>query len=51
MNLYLTITFKNREKLRSVILEYYQSYIEKILYKSVLKMKELSKEGVLNMQL
>jgi SAM-dependent methyltransferase len=38
---------QNREKLRNVILESYPSYIEKILYKSVLKMKELSEERVI----
>jgi SAM-dependent methyltransferase len=38
---------QNREKLRNVILESYPSYIEKILYKSVLKMKELSEEQVI----
>jgi hypothetical protein len=30
-----------------VILESYPSYIEKILYKSILKMKELSEERVI----
>lgn len=39
---------QNREKLRNVILESYPSYIEKILYKSVLKMKELSEEQVID---
>ena len=38
---------QNREKLRNVILESYPSYIEKILFKSVLKMKELSEERVI----
>ena len=38
---------QNREKLRNVIIESYPSYIEKILYKSVLKMKELSEERVI----
>jgi hypothetical protein len=38
---------QNREKLRNVILESYPSYIEKILYKSILKMKELSEERVI----
>ena len=38
---------QNREKLWNVILESYPSYIEKILYKSILKMKELSEERVI----
>jgi SAM-dependent methyltransferase len=38
---------QNREKLRNVILESYPSYIEKILYKSILKMKQLSEERVI----
>ena len=38
---------QNREKLRNVILGSYPSYIEKILYKSILKMKELSEERVI----
>jgi hypothetical protein len=38
---------QNREKLRNVILESYPSYIEKILYKSILKMKKLSEERVI----
>jgi SAM-dependent methyltransferase len=38
---------QNREKLRNVILKSYPSYIEKILYKSFLKMKELSRERVI----
>lgn len=37
---------QNREKLRNVILKSYPNYIEKILYKSVLKMKALSEERV-----
>lgn len=38
---------QNREKLRNVILKSYPNYIEKILHKSVLKMKELSEERVI----
>jgi hypothetical protein len=41
---------QNREKLRNVILESYPSYIEKILYKSILK-KNYLKNRSLNMQL
>ncbi len=37
---------QNREELRNVILKSYPNYIEKILHKSVLKMKELSEERV-----
>jgi cyclopropane fatty-acyl-phospholipid synthase-like methyltransferase len=38
---------QNRDKLRNVILESYPNYIEKILHKSVLKMKKLSEERVI----
>jgi SAM-dependent methyltransferase len=39
---------QNREKLRDAILKEYPSYIEKILYNSILKMNELSKKGVID---
>ncbi|MDQ3888108.1 MAG: class I SAM-dependent methyltransferase [Thermoproteota archaeon] len=39
---------QNREKLQSVILKEYPSHIEKILYKSISKMNELSEERVID---
>jgi ubiquinone/menaquinone biosynthesis C-methylase UbiE len=39
---------ENREKLQNVILKEYPSHIEKILYKSILKMNELSEERVID---
>jgi hypothetical protein len=39
---------QNREKLQHVILKEYPSYVEKILYKSILKMNELSEERVID---
>ena len=39
---------ENREKLQNAILKKYPSYIEKILYKSISKMKELSEEQVID---
>ena len=39
---------ENREKLQNAILKKYPSYIERILYKSISKMNELSKEQVID---
>ncbi len=39
---------RNRDKLQNVILKEYPSYIEKILYKSISKMNELSEERVID---
>jgi hypothetical protein len=39
---------QNREKFRKAILEEYPSHIEKILYKSISKMNELSEERVID---
>ncbi len=39
---------QNREKLRNAILKEYPSHIERILYKSILKMNELSKKRVID---
>ncbi len=39
---------KNREYLRSKILERYPTYVEKILFKSLLKMKNVSKNGTID---
>ncbi|HEX2170435.1 MAG TPA: methyltransferase domain-containing protein [Nitrososphaera sp.] len=39
---------QNREKLQHAILKEYPSYVEKILYKSILKMNELSEERVID---
>jgi SAM-dependent methyltransferase len=39
---------QNREKLQNAILKEYPSHIEKILYKSISKMKELSEERVID---
>jgi cyclopropane fatty-acyl-phospholipid synthase-like methyltransferase len=39
---------QNREKLQHAILKEYPSYVEKILYKSILKMNQLSEERVID---
>jgi cyclopropane fatty-acyl-phospholipid synthase-like methyltransferase len=39
---------QNREKLQNAILKEYPSHIERILYKSILKMNELSRERVID---
>ena len=39
---------QNREMLKNAILKEYPSYIEKILYKSILKMNELSEKQVID---
>jgi cyclopropane fatty-acyl-phospholipid synthase-like methyltransferase len=39
--------FKNRKKLRNKILTKYTSYVENILFKSLLKMKKASDEGII----
>jgi len=39
---------QNREKLQHAILKEYPSYVEKILYKSILKMNRLSEERVID---
>jgi cyclopropane fatty-acyl-phospholipid synthase-like methyltransferase len=39
---------QNREKLQNAILKEYPSYVEKILYKSISKMNELSEERVID---
>ncbi len=39
---------RNRDKLQNVILKEYPSYIEKILYKSISKMNQLSEERVID---
>ncbi len=39
---------QNRKSLQDAILKEYPSYIEKILHKSIIKMNELSKEGVID---
>jgi SAM-dependent methyltransferase len=39
---------QNREELQHAILKEYPSYVEKILYKSILKMNELSEERVID---
>ncbi|HET6457975.1 MAG TPA: methyltransferase domain-containing protein [Nitrosopumilaceae archaeon] len=39
---------KNRERLRERILERYPPYLEKILYKSLLKMKQVSQKGFID---
>lgn len=39
---------QNREKLQNAILKEYPSHIERILYKSILKMNELSEERVID---
>ncbi len=50
-NVYLPLAdyyIKNRQSLRSKILSKYPSYVEKILYKSILKMREASKNGIID---
>jgi hypothetical protein len=39
---------QNREKLQNAILKEYPSHLEKILFKSILKMNELSEERVID---
>lgn len=39
---------KNRENLRTKILKIYPSYVEKILFKSILKMREISQSGLID---
>ena len=39
---------KNRKKLRSVILKKYPTFVENILFKSILKMKNLSREKTID---
>lgn len=39
---------KNRDSLRSKILKEYPSYLENILYKSLLKMKDASQKGIID---
>jgi cyclopropane fatty-acyl-phospholipid synthase-like methyltransferase len=39
---------KNREDLKTKILRKYPSYVEKILFKSMLKMKEVSQKGIID---
>ena len=39
---------KNRKQLRERILKKYPSYLENILYKSLLKMKEVSQKGIID---
>jgi hypothetical protein len=39
---------QNREKLQNAILKEYPPYVEKILYKSISKMNELSEERVID---
>ncbi len=38
---------KNRESIRSKIIQKYPTYVEKILYKSIQKMKEVSQKGII----
>ncbi len=40
--------FKNRKKLQNKILTKYTSYVENILFKSLLKMKKASNEGIID---
>lgn len=50
-NVYLPLAdyyIKNHETLKSKILSIYPSYVEKILYKSILKMREASKNGIID---
>ncbi|MGI0045569.1 MAG: class I SAM-dependent methyltransferase [Nitrosotalea sp.] len=50
-NVYKPLTdyyIKNRESLRSKILQTYPSYVEKILFKSLLKMSEVSKNQTID---
>ena len=39
---------KNRERLRTKILEAYPSYVEKILFRSLLKMREVSEDSIID---
>ena len=39
---------KNRESLKNKILEKYPSYVEKILYKSIQKMKHVSQKKIID---
>ena len=39
---------QNRDKLKKVILKNYPNYVEKILYKSILKMKKTSEEKIID---
>jgi hypothetical protein len=39
---------QNREKLQNAVLKEYPSHVEKILYKSISKMNELSEERVID---
>jgi ubiquinone/menaquinone biosynthesis C-methylase UbiE len=39
---------QNRAQLRQKVLEEYSSFVERILYKSLLKMKDVSKKGVID---
>jgi hypothetical protein len=39
---------KNRDVLRRKILKEYPSYLENILYKSLLKMKDASQKGIID---
>ncbi len=39
---------KNRERLKEKILERYPGYVEKILFKSMIKMKEVSQKGIID---
>jgi len=50
-NVYPPLTdyyLKNRERLKKLILESYPSYVEKILFKSLLKMKQSSEEKIID---
>jgi ubiquinone/menaquinone biosynthesis C-methylase UbiE len=39
---------ENRQELRQKVLEEYSSFVERVLYKSLLKMKDVSKKGVID---
>ena len=39
---------ENRKTLSNIILEHYPAYMEKILYKSLLKMKKASQEKIID---
>ena len=43
-----TITLKIEKRLSNIILEHYPGYMEKILYKSLLKMKKASQEKIID---
>ena len=48
LNHWLVYYFKNRKRLQNKILTQYTSFVENMLFKSLLKMKKASDEGVID---